>query len=127
MKIRKALVFEDDVFKWNDVRSALQSCGVVDVERVRDQDAGFEILQKDASIGLIVTDMQYPLRAGGAVDDDAGFLLMERLRRAHRDIPVIVCSAKNYDIPQAAGTVWYNERGDLAANFREILDRITEK
>ena len=61
---------------------------------------------------MIVTDMEYPLEAGEAVDEDAGFKLIERMKKEKIDIPVIVCSSADYrkNIPDILGSVWYNER-----------------
>ena len=39
-------------------------------------------------------------------------------------IPVIVCSSLNYSIPDILGSVWYNERNDLNAKFKEVLGKL---
>ena len=73
---------------------------------------------------MIVTDMQYPLEAGEAVDNEAGFKLTERMEKEKIDIPVIICSSLNYSIPGILGSVWYNELNDLNSNFKEVLNRL---
>lgn len=92
---------------------------------VRDQEKLWEqIYHGENKIDLIVTDMQYPLEAGAAVDKEAGFKLIERMQKEKIDIPVIVCSSLNYSIPNILGSVWYNELNDLNLKFKEVLSKL---
>ena len=81
-----------------------------------------QIYQDKDKIDLIVTDMEYPLVERGAVDVDvdAGFKLIERMKKEKINIPVIVCSAADYrnNIPDKLGVVWYTERNDLNFDFK---------
>lgn len=121
----KAVIADDDVFKATDIRKALKSNGVRNIMTVRDQAKLWEqIYHGEDKINLIVTDMQYPLEAGKAVDEDAGFKLIERMKKEKIDIPVIVCSFLNYRIPDILGSVWYNELNDLNSNFKEVLGKL---
>lgn len=121
----KAVIADDDVFKGNDIRKALEFNGIRDIMIVRNQEKLWEQIYcgKD-KIDLIVTDMQYPLEAGEAVDEEAGFKLIERMEKEKINIPVIVCSSLNYSIPNILGSVWYNELNDLNSNFKEALSKL---
>ena len=121
----KAVVVDDDVFKGADIRKALEFNGIRNVMTVRNQEKLWEqIYLGEDKIDLIVTDMQYPLEAGEAVDEEAGFKLIERMEKEKIDIPVIVCSSLNYSIPNILGSVWYNELIDLNSNFRKVLGKL---
>lgn len=121
----KVLVVDDDVFKGNDIRKALEFNRIKNIKVVRDQEKVWEeIYQSDEKIDLIVTDMQYPLEAGTSVDDEAGFKLIERMEKEKVHIPVIVCSSLDYNIPNILGSAWYNELNDLNLNFKELLSKL---
>jgi len=121
----KAVIADDDVFKGHDIRKALEFNGIRNIISVRNQKKLWEqIYHGEDKIDLIVTDMQYPLGAGEAVDEEAGFKLIERLEKEKIDIPVIVCSSLNYRIPNILGSVWYNELNDLNSCFKEVLGKL---
>lgn len=124
----RVLIMEDSVYKAMDITKALEYCGVRDIQRVRNQEAGFELiydrLEQGSPIQLIVSDMHYPLAPGEEPDHDAGEILISRLRQERLRIPVIICSSRNLTEPEALGTVWYNELQDLNRDFKEILNRL---
>lgn len=121
----KAVVVDDDVFKGADICKALKFNGIRSVMTMRNQGKLWEqIYHGRDKIDLIVTDMQYPLEAGEAVDEEAGFKLIERMEKEKIDIPVIVCSSLNYSIHNILGSVWYNELNDLNSNFKEVLGKL---
>ncbi len=121
----KAVIVDDDVFKGADIRKALEFNGIRNVMTVRNQKKLWEqIYHGEDKIDLIVTDMQYPLEAGEVVDEEAGFKLIERMKKEKIEIPVIVCSSLNYSIPNILGSVWYNELNDLNLNFKKVLGRL---
>ena len=121
----KAVVVDDDVFKGADIRQALEFNGIRNVMIVRNQEKLWnQIYHGEDKIDLIVTDMQYPLEAGAAVDKEAGFKLIERMEKEKIHIPVIVCSSLNYSIPNILGSVWYNELNDLNSKFKEALSKL---
>lgn len=121
----KAVIVDDDVFKGSDIRKALEFSGIRNIVIVRNQEKLWEeIYHGEDKIDLIVTDMQYPLEAGEAVDEEAGFKLIERMKREKIDIQVIVCSSLNYSIPNILGSVWYNKLNDLNSNFKEVLSKL---
>ena len=101
----KAVVVDDDVFKGSDIRKALEFNGIKSIMTVRNQEKLWEqICRGEDKIGLIVTDMQYPLGEGEAVDEEAGLKLIERMEKEKIEIPVIVCSSLNYRIPNILGS-----------------------
>lgn len=124
----KALVIDDSVYKAMDITRALGNCGIQDVVRARNQEAGFELLYENQAagtpIGLIVTDMHYPLDAGMEADYDAGFKLIDRLRAERIKTPVIICSSRNFVEPGILGNVWYSAQRDLGRDFQEVLERL---
>ena len=121
----KAVVVDDDVFKGAEIRKALEFNGIRNVMIVRNQEKLWnQIYHGEDKIDLIVTDMQYPLEAGAAVDKEAGFKLIERMEKEKIHIPVIVCSSLNYSIPNILGSVWYNELNDLNSKFKEALSKL---
>jgi len=121
----KAVIADDDVLKGADIRKALEFNGVRNIMTVRNQEKLWEqIYHGEDKIDLIVTDMQYPLKAGEAVDEEAGLKLIERMKKEKIDVPVIVCSSLNYSIPDILGSVWYNKLNDLDSGFKEVLGRL---
>lgn len=121
----KAVIADDDVFKRIDIQKALEWNGIKNITTARTQEKLWEqIYHSEDKIDLIVTDMQYPLEAGGAVDEEAGTKLIERMKNEKIDIPVIVCSSMDYNIPDILGNVWYNGLNDLNVNFKEVLCRL---
>lgn len=121
----KVIVADDDVFKGAEIRKALEFNGIRDIMTVRNQEKLWEqIYQGEKKIDLIVTDMQYPLEKGEDIDEEAGFKLIERMEKEKIDIPIIVCSTLNYNIPDILGSVWYSELNDLNFNFKELLGKL---
>lgn len=121
----KAVIVDDDVFKGIDIRKALEYNGIRNILTVRNQERLWEqIYHGEDKIDLIVTDMQYPLKAGETADEDAGFKLIEKMDEEKIDIPVIVCSSLNYSIPNILGHVWYNELSDINYYFKEVLSKL---
>ena len=123
----KAVVVDDDPIKGAAIRRALEFNGVRNIMTVRNQEKLWEqIYHGEDKIDLIVTDMQYPLEAGGAVDDEAGFKLIERMKEEKIEIPVIVCSSADYgnNISGILGSVWYSRRNDLDFDFKKVLDKL---
>lgn len=119
------VIADDDIFKGHDIRRALEFNGIRRITIVRDQEKLWEKMkQTDEKIDLIVSDMQYPLKAGAGVEEEAGLKLLERMKAEKINIPVIICSSANYDIPGTLGCVWYSEQNDLNFNFRELLARL---
>ena len=129
LKKLHVLIADDNVFKAGEIRKALERNGITGIDIVRDQekvwDRIFETEAGQRRPDLIVTDMQYPLTAGSGVDAEAGFKLIERMRKEQIGIPVIICSEANYEsVRGILGSVWYRQDGDLFFAFREVLGRL---
>ena len=125
-----AVIVDDGILKAIDIRKALNFNRITNVDIVSNQEklweAIYESKNSSKKVDLIVTDMQYPLMAGGRVDKDAGFKLIERMKEEQIEIPVIICSTSNYEgVTGILGSVWYRgEAGDLEGDFKEVLGRI---
>lgn len=121
----RTIIVDDSILKAIDIRKALEFNGIMDVNIVSSQDKLWnEIYQgreEGKTVGLIVTDMHYPLKAGADPDEEAGMKLIDRLAREGINIPVIICSSRNYRIPKALGSVWYNDLTDIRFEFKEVL------
>lgn len=116
------VIVDDDVFKGMDIQRALEFNGIRNIMTVRDQEKLWQqIYRGEDKTDLIVTDMQYPLEAGEAVDEEAGLKLIERMEKEKIDIPVIVCSSSRYHIPNVLGSVWYSKLNDINWDFKEVL------
>lgn len=124
----RTLVVDDSIIKTMDIKRALEFNSIRDVRLVGNLEAVWEEIEKGEETGeridLIVTDMHYPLRPGGEADHGAGFILLEELKRKGMEIPVIICSSKNYNEPAALGCVWYSDRTDINFDFKEILQKL---
>lgn len=124
----KILVLEDEADKYFEVRRALEYNGVSEIDRAKNQKDGFDLIYENNKNGdsydVVVTDMQYPLEQGASIDQEAGFKLLERFQKEGIDIPVIICSRLNYSEPDAFGTVWCDDRRDLNADFKELIDKL---
>lgn len=125
-----AVIVDDGILKAIDIRKALNFNRITNVDIVSNQEklweAIYESKNSSKKVDLIVTDMQYPLMAGGRVDKDAGFKLIERMKEEQIEIPVIICSTSNYEgVTGILGSVWYRgEAGDSGGDFKEVLGRI---
>lgn len=124
----KVLVIEDEPGKYRDISRALERSGISKNDRAKNQKDGFELIYKsikDSSpYDVVVTDMQYPLEQGASIDKEAGFKLLQRFKKENINIPVIICSQSNYSEPEAFGTVWYDDRCDIDAAFRELINKL---
>lgn len=124
----KVLVIDDNVYKTNDICKALRECGAIDIVKVDNQEDAFDVIYKaadsDKPISLIVTDMHYPVKKGAEADTKSGFIFIERMKSEKINIPIIICSSRNYETPDAVGVVWYSKIRDLREDFMEVLKEI---
>ncbi len=121
----KALILDDDVAKGMKVSRILKDLGVHIVAQVEDQESGFDVIYRnkdtEKKISLIITDMHYPLEKGVKADVDAGKKMIERVKKENLDIPVIVFSSVNYDIPGALETIWFNDNVNWEEQLRQVI------
>lgn len=130
----RVLVFEDDVFKRDDVKRALVFSGVqkgqIDIARSQEKGIGLlnDSVKNGAPYDVIVTDMQYPLSDGADVDVEAGIKLIRHLGNERLDIPVIICSSGDYstleDEPLVLGAVLYGINYDINMPFKKLIDKL---
>ena len=120
----KVLVVDDNVFKTMDIKRALEYNGVEKITLVDNQADVWELIENHIPIDLIVTDMHYPLAKGMLADHSAGFILIEKMKEHGINIPVIICSSRNFISPDAFGTVWYSRQRDIRLEFRSLLARL---
>lgn len=71
-----------------------------------------------------MTDIHYPLKKGLEADYNAGFILIEKMKEKQINIPIIICSSRNYVSQDALGVVWYNDLVDIEYEFKKILENL---
>ena len=123
----KVLIIDDNVFKANDIRKALEFCGVRNVTNVWDQESAWEEIERADQLGrpfgLVVTDMHYPVKKGEDADWRAGEIFLEEVQRRGMSLPVIVCSSMNLNLPLAYGCVWYSSLNEnMEFDFQALLN-----
>ena len=122
---------EDDIFKHNDIKRALEVLGLKDITLVKNEKDAIKLIiesvNSDNPFNLVISDMQFPLFAGGGKDNNAGFKLIDDLKDNDVDIPVIVCSSFNLNIPDIIGCVYYSKNTDLDVEFRKLLQKLPGK
>ena len=124
MNERNVLVVDDNVFKSIDIKRALEYNGISKVTMVDVQEDVWKLIKEGERFDLIVTDMHYPLHRGEKADHKAGFILIEKMKEKGIDIPVIICSTRNFTSSDVLGTVWYSELKDINLEFKNVLGRL---
>lgn len=117
---------DDDVFKAMDIKKALAFNGVRNVTIVHNQEAVWSEIDNGKQIDVIVTDMHYPLKPRLEANHNAGFILIEQMKEKGIEIPVIICSSRNFRSSDVLGTVWYNRLRDIEHDFGELLQKICQ-
>lgn len=123
------VIADDNVLKAREIRKTLERNGIRDVDVVKDQEKLWEMIYGKVDgvkiPDLIVTDMQYPLTSESGIDMEAGFKLIERMKKESIDIPVIICSESNYENARGIlGSVCFRWDDDLFFPFKEVLSRL---
>lgn len=126
--MKKVLIAEDNIIKYFEIKRALEFNGICDIVYVGNQASVWDEIEKSEQSGnkidLIVSDVHYPLCAGQEANVEAGFILLKEMKKRKCNIPVILCSSQNYNIPEALGCVWYNKNRCLEQDFKEIFQRV---
>ena len=121
------LNIEDNAIKHRDICKVLEDCGEREVGWVKNLEDGMnrlkQAVRQTRPYDLIITDMYYPLTAGGK-EMEAGELLIQRVAEMGLDIPIILCSSVNYRIPEILGTVHYAEHVDWEDDLRKLVKMI---
>ena len=124
--IRKVLIVDDNVYKKIDIQRVVRNLGAERVDWERSLETALLRLEqeKEAPYDLIITDMNFPEKAGGDPYYRSGVRLIDALAGKGIRIPVILCSSVRYSVGGVAGCVWYSELRDLEADFRECVKSI---
>ena len=80
-----------------------------------------EIKEQGDMYDLAITDMQYPLKKGTGIDEDAGEVFIGQMKDQNVEIPIIVCSSMRLRIREVYGCVWYHERNDWEMELRGMV------
>ena len=122
----KIIHLEDSVDKHMEVCRELQKMGITGVEWAANVGEGLEkieaAIQKGAPFDLAISDMHYPLRRGGIADWEAGEYFLKALAERNINLPVIICSTRNYRIPGAYGSVWFSDLSDWEMDLRSLIN-----
>ena len=123
------LNLEDNVYKHSDIKTALKSAGIsnLEIDFVRNLEDGLWKIEEQSKANkaydLIITDMWYPKEAGGE-DEASGELLIARVREEKLNIPIILCSSVRYDFPGIVGTVHYGPNGDWESELVRLVKSV---
>lgn len=125
MKHLKILHLEDNAMKQTAIARVLHDVCEAEIDWVTDVASGMkkigEIKEQGDMYDLAITDMQYPLKKGTGIDEDAGEVFIGRMKDQNVEIPIIVCSSMRLRIREAYGCVWYHERNDWEMELRGMV------
>ena len=125
MKHLKILHLEDNAMKQTAIARVLHDVCEAEIDWVTDVASGIkkieEIKEQGDMYDLAITDMQYPLKKGTGIDEDAGGVFIGRMKDQNVEIPIIVCSSMRLRIREAYGCVWYHERNDWEMELRGMV------
>ncbi len=126
MKNLKILNLEDNAIKSSKIARVAKSICPAKIDWVRNLEDGLELIDQageDGNYDVIISDMRYPLYAGGD-DYDSGDELVKELEKRNSTIPVVICSTIKYDYSgtdNVIGAVQYQENGDWDIELETIL------
>ncbi len=122
----KILNVEDDPYKHQDIKRALNRMGITDITLEESVNGAvisvLESIENHNPFDLIISDMQFPLFTNGRPDDDAGMTFIAELKEQNIDIPIIICSSFRLNIPEVMGCVHYSRNTDLWEEFRKLIE-----
>lgn len=124
----KILQLDDSNSKRMEVQSVLKRMGIRGSVWVQSVEEGFEALKQAIAEGApfdaAITDMHYPVRAGGPAELKAGRILIQTLKEQQIDVPVIVFSTSRLQEEDAFATIWYDARANWEYDLETILKKI---
>lgn len=125
MKYLKILHLEDNAMKQTAIARVLHDVCEAEIDWVTDVASGMkkieEIKEQGDMYDLAITDMQYPLKKGTGIDEDAGEVFIGQMKDQNVEIPIIVCSSMRLRIRESYGCVWYHERNDWEMELRGMV------
>ena len=100
MKHLKILHLEDNAMKQTAIARVLHDVCEAEIDWVTDVASGMkkieEIKEQGDMYDLAITDMQYPLKKGTGIDEDAGEVFIGQMKDQNVEIPItLCCSCKN--------------------------------
>lgn len=126
MKIKKVINIEDSILKHVAIKRELKSEGVNQVILADNATKGIEEIERAITVGepydLLILDMHFNFM--GKDDREAGEKTLKIIREKGINIPVIFCSAQNWQIPGSIGSVFYNEHRYWEQDMRAILKKV---
>lgn len=124
----KILQLDDSNSKRMEVQSVLKRMGIRGSVWVQSVEEGVEALKQAIAEGTpfdaAITDMHYPVRAGGPAELKAGRILIQTLKEQQIDVPVIVFSTSRLQEEDAFATIWYDARANWEYDLETILKKI---
>ena len=125
----KILNIEDNSSKHWQIRSVLDECGITELEWKTNLADGMDEILKSIKANhpydLIITDMNFPespMKRRGEVL--SGELLIEKLKKLHITIPVILCSSVNYKYPELYGNVHFSDRVNWENELKKLVRQL---
>lgn len=126
----RILCFEDDIYKFLDIKKAVGMAGAHELELVGSVEEGLCALRQASmdkrGFQLIISDMHYPVHTGAEGDFRAGEILLEELSKRSLKLPVIICSSMNLRIPGTLGCVWYSAISDWDMELAELVKQMEQ-
>ncbi len=126
----KIIHLEDSVDKHMEVCRELRKMGINSVEWATSVGEGLEkietAIQNGTPFNLAISDMHYPIRRGEAADWEAGEYFLKALAERNINLPVIICSTRNYRIPGAYGSVWFSDLSDWEMDLRGMINGLSK-
>ena len=126
----KIIHLEDSVDKHMEVCRELRKMGNNSLEWATSVGEGLEkiqsAIQNRTPFNLAISDMHYPIRRGEAADWEAGEYFLKALAERNINLPVIICSTRNYRIPGAYGSVWFSDLSDWEMDLRGMINGLSK-
>lgn len=116
----KVLNVEDTAIKHANIRKVLNQSGITEIDWAKNLADGIALLQRPKVYDLVITDMYYPLESGGS-EEEAGKILIGKMKEMQLNIPIIVCSSARYRIEEILGAVLYSEKNDWERQLQELV------
>lgn len=128
-EIMRILHLEDSMGKHMDIKGVLTSCGVKseDIVWVTNLEDGIYELREAEKNGhhfdLAITDMYYPVEAGGYEESETGYKFIKFVETERIKLPIVICSSKNIKDGRVFGCIWYSYISNWELQLREIISR----
>ena len=123
----KILIVEDNNNKFNDIRSAFEECGEINITRRISRNGTLvhlaNIEKQDQMYDLIILDMQIPTYEDDPhhILRDGGMQVFKRIQRYHYDVAVAFCSSEPVECEGALACIQYNASLNITPLIRELL------